>query len=490
VILSLNEQINIADCLASCCWSDDVHLLDSGSEDDTRDLAQRMGAHVHVNPFESFGRQRNWAIDNIPLKHDWVFHLDADERFTPGLVAEIDRVIARDPPEACFHVPSKLMFMGKWLKRAGGYPTYQVRLFHKCRMRFADHGHGQREQTNGTIGLLESPYLHFSFAKGLYDWFDKHNRYSTLEALQIINRDRRRTRLSALFIGDPIARRRMWKEVSLRVPFWPLIRWGYTMFVLGAILEGRPGWSYARLVGMYEQMTLLKLRVLRRGRRFEADRTPTPSTRAYDAGDRVQGPPTPGRTEPPTARPEQEPRTDDLGQTLPESSPWTLGEKVFRVMWMLVGRPVFRLSFHNWYPLRASLLRLFGARIGRGVRLRPSVHVEIPWNIDLADNVVVGDHAILYSLGTITVGPRTVISQYAHLCAGTHDFADRRFRLIRDPIVIGRDAWIGADAFIGPNVRVGEFAVVGARASVYKNLDPGMVYAGNPAKPIKKRQLR
>jgi putative colanic acid biosynthesis acetyltransferase WcaF len=156
---------------------------------------------------------------------------------------------------------------------------------------------------------------------------------------------------------------------------------------------------------------------------------------------------------------------------------------------MLVGRPLFRLSFHNWYGFRAWLLRLFGAKVGKGVRIRPSVHVEIPWNLDIRDGVTVGDHAILYGLGTITIGERTIVSQYAHLCAGTHDYTDRRFPLIRDPIEIGPDAWIGADAFVGPNVRIGRLAVLGARSSAYKDLDARLVYVGNPAKALKPREL-
>ena len=136
VVLTLNEEINIEECLASCAFSDDVHVLDSGSTDRTCEIARRAGATVHVHPFESHGKQHNWATDNIDMKHDWVFHLDADERFTPEIIEEMRQLLERDPAEAGFHVPNKLMFMGRWLKRSGGYPTYQMRLFHKGRMRF------------------------------------------------------------------------------------------------------------------------------------------------------------------------------------------------------------------------------------------------------------------------------------------------------------------------------------------------------------------
>ena len=110
--------------------------------------------------------------------------------------------------------------------------------------------------------------------------------------------------------------------------------------------------------------------------------------------------------------------------------------------------------------------------------------------IEIDDDATVGDHAILYSLGPIRIGKRSIISQYAHLCAGTHDYADHTFRLIRSPVTIGDDVWIGADSFIGPGVNVGSLSVVGARSSTYKSLPAGQVYVGNPAKRIKERVLQ
>lgn len=516
VILTLNEEVNIGDCLESCRWCDDVHVIDSGSTDRTVQIAREMGAKTYFHPFESFGKQRNWAIENANPKHNWVFHLDADERFTPELVQRMLEIINSNPPEAGYHVPQRFMFMGRWLKRTAGYPTYQMRFFHKERMRFCDYGHGQRELTDGRVGVLDVPYLHYGLSKGLSEWIDRHNRYSTAEALQALESMGTKMPWGDLISRDAVKRRRAFKDLSYRLPFRAAIRHFTTLFVLGAIFEGRPGRTYASLLHLYERMIELKLRLLRVKNSathalFEKDVAATVRTSAPPPDDglgRVAPAPVVAAAASAAAsnRPEPvlngaAPRSHavapvvettagaDLVQLSPESTPWTFKQRVFRAIWMLAGKTLFHISFHNWYRYRALILRLFGATIGKNVRIRPTVNIEVPWNLIIHDGVTVGDHAILYSLGTIEIGERTIVSQYAHICAGTHDYTDRRFPLIRDPVIIGADAWIGADAFVGPNVRIGRLSVLGARSSCYKDLEPEMVYAGNPAKPIKRREL-
>lgn len=543
VILTLDEDVNIADCLASCGWSDDVHVVDSGSRDRTVAIAGQLGATVHHNPFRSFGEQRNWAIDNIPMRHEWIFHLDADERFTPELVEAMRKLLESDPEEAGFHVPQKLMFMGRWLRHAGA--STQMRLFHRGRMRFCDYGHGQRELTEGRVGELRAPYLHFAFSKGLFDWFEKHNRYSSLEALQAVNRGRQ-IRFSELVASDRVRRWRAWKDFGYRLPFRAQLRWLYMLFVTGGVFDGRAGFTYASLIATYETMTSLKLRLLRAQRigshaDFERDTTPQARAPGVSAGP-IETPAAIEERATPHSGPAVVPvgiageqgaalgaariesrrssivtpsaplvstagsgpvtRTTfngasasasvagDVLQMRPEASPWTFREKVGRAIWMLIGRPIFRISFHNWYPFRAWLLRRFGAKVGTGVALRPTVSIEVPWMCEIDDDATVGDHAILYSLGTIRIGKRAIISQYAHLCAGTHDYTDHTFKLIRAPIIVDDDVWIGADAFVGPGVRIGRLSVLGARSSTYKDLPPQQVCVGNPAKPIKRRELR
>jgi putative colanic acid biosynthesis acetyltransferase WcaF len=133
------------------------------------------------------------------------------------------------------------------------------------------------------------------------------------------------------------------------------------------------------------------------------------------------------------------------------------------------------------------LLRLFGAQIGRNVHIHPSVYITIPWNLSIGDKTAVGDRVILYALGPIVIGECVTVSQYAHLCAGTHDWRDPVMRLIKTPITIGNGAWICADAFIGPGVTVGARAIVGARAVTMRNVAPGAIVSGNPATQFGRR---
>ncbi len=160
-----------------------------------------------------------------------------------------------------------------------------------------------------------------------------------------------------------------------------------------------------------------------------------------------------------------------------------------RACWA-VGACAFRWTPRPAFGLRRILLRMFGARIGKHVHIYPDVLVQYPWNLEVGDYSAVGARAILYNLGSITIGSRVTISQGAHLCAGTHDFRDPDMPLLKPPIVIGDDAWVCADAFIGPGVAVGEGAVVAARAVAMKPVQAWSVVAGNPATERGKRRLR
>ncbi|NQU41020.1 MAG: putative colanic acid biosynthesis acetyltransferase [Lentisphaerae bacterium] len=160
-----------------------------------------------------------------------------------------------------------------------------------------------------------------------------------------------------------------------------------------------------------------------------------------------------------------------------------------RAAWRLVWLTLWQVAHWRLTGLRSALLRCFGARVGRGTALRASSWIEMPWQLTLGDRCLIGDKVRLYNLGPITIGDDSVISQWAHLCAGTHDYADPAFPLVRMPIQIGRQVWVAADAFVGPGVTLGEGVVVGARAVVVKDVAAWTIVGGNPARPIKRRTL-
>jgi putative colanic acid biosynthesis acetyltransferase WcaF len=171
------------------------------------------------------------------------------------------------------------------------------------------------------------------------------------------------------------------------------------------------------------------------------------------------------------------------------TSPWTRRQKAGRLLWYLTEATLFRLSPRPLYRWRNLLLRLFGARVHPTARLRPTVTVEVPWNLMVGAHTVVGDYAILYCLGPVRLGDRVTVSQYAHLCAGTHDYTRPDLPLLRPPITLGDEVWVAADVFVGPGVHIGEGAVVGARSSVFNDLPPWKVCVGSPARPVKDRTL-
>ncbi len=263
LILTRNEEAGLPDCFQSLSWCDDVVVLDSHSTDRTTDVALRAGARVFRRRFDDFAGQRNWAIDNIAFEHDWVFHLDADERFTPELLEECRRVIAEGRHSA-YLVPSKMMLWGTWLRHGATYPVYQMRLMRLGEVRFVQHGHGQREGDAARgVGTLANPYLHHSFSKGFAEWFERHNRYSTQEALQCLaQQDGFRWR--DLFSGGGVVRRRALKALSARLPLRPWLKFLYMYVARMGCLDGVAGLTYCSLQAVYEYMICAKLAELTR----------------------------------------------------------------------------------------------------------------------------------------------------------------------------------------------------------------------------------
>jgi putative colanic acid biosynthesis acetyltransferase WcaF len=173
---------------------------------------------------------------------------------------------------------------------------------------------------------------------------------------------------------------------------------------------------------------------------------------------------------------------------LPEGArgrrPW------FVQLWWVFDALFVRPTPQALYSWRRFVLRLFGAKVGRNVLIRPGVRVTFPWKVVIDDYCWIGDNATLYSVGTITIGEHSVISQEAYLCAGTHDHCDILFPLVASPITVEPECWIAARAFVGPGVRVGRGAVVGACSVILSDVPPAMVVAGVPAQTVGIRKVR
>ncbi|MEG5027662.1 hormogonium polysaccharide biosynthesis acetyltransferase HpsU [Microcoleus sp. AT8-B1] len=159
------------------------------------------------------------------------------------------------------------------------------------------------------------------------------------------------------------------------------------------------------------------------------------------------------------------------------------------LVWWLVQAIAFPLTPHPFNRIRSGLLRLFGAKIGRGVIIRPTARFTYPWKIAIGDYSWIGDDVVLYSLDRIAIGKHCVISQKSYLCTGTHDPQDPAFGLITAPAIINNGVWIAADCFIGPGVEIGANALIGARSSVFKNMPAGFICTGTPCRPRCQREI-
>jgi glycosyltransferase involved in cell wall biosynthesis len=258
-ILTHNEEIDIAACIESAQLSDDIIVVDSLSSDRTVEIAQRYPVRVIQHAFESHGKQRTWMLRSIPTKYEWVYILEADERMTPELFRECLEAI-KSNQNIGYYAAERVMFMGSWIRHSTQYPRYQLRLLKKGQVWFSDYGHTEREVCLGATGFLQETYPHYTCSKGLSRWIEKHNRYSSDEAKETISQlENGSVKWWDLFFGDnEVARRRALKDLSLRLPCRPLLRWLYMYFILGGMRDGKAGFAWCTLQAFYEYLILLK----------------------------------------------------------------------------------------------------------------------------------------------------------------------------------------------------------------------------------------
>lgn len=259
-ILTHNEEIDIAACIESAMLSDDIIVVDSCSSDRTLEIAYRYPVRVVEHPFESHGKQRSWMLESITTKYDWVYILEADERMTPELFAECEQV-SQNPEYIAYYVAERVIFMNRWIRYSTQYPRYQLRFFKHGKVWFTDYGHTEREVYDGAVSYLKETYPHYTCSKGFSRWIEKHNRYSTDEAKETIAQlvNGKVEYKSLFFAKSEVERRRALKDLSLRLPARPIIRFIYMYFLLGGCLDGGAGFTWCMLQTFYEYLILLKV---------------------------------------------------------------------------------------------------------------------------------------------------------------------------------------------------------------------------------------
>jgi glycosyltransferase involved in cell wall biosynthesis len=274
-----NEQANLAECIRRLRWVGQIAVVDSQSGDATVPIAQAFGAEVYQFHYSKAGwpKKKNWALEYVPWRHDWVLIMDADEHMTPELAHEIASMVQGDSqPEAGsrdgYFINRRFMFMGRWIRHCGYYPSWNLRLFKHAVGRYerigslGDTGSGDNEVHEhvllraGEAGYLRQEFLHYAYPD-LATWVEKHNRYSSWEAHAMAAGDAGGVRPSLW--GGPIARRRWLKARTRRLPGRPLLRFLYSYFVRGGFLDGYPGYCMCRLLAWYEFLSLAKYHQLR-----------------------------------------------------------------------------------------------------------------------------------------------------------------------------------------------------------------------------------
>ena len=269
VVFTLNEERNLPACLASLRWCDDVVVVDSYSSDRTAEISSEAGARFVQRRFDGFGTQRNWALDQLDLAHDWVLFLDADERVPAKLVTELERRLPHAEDDvAAFRVRRRFHLWGRWLPRSSLYPTWVVRLVRRGRVRYVDRGHAETQEVSGAVEELQSDLIDENL-RGIDAWFARQNRYSTQEAqAELEHGPLRPLELRALLSSDPLARRWVARRVGRSLPLRGAWAFAYVYLLRGGILEGRAGFNLALMKAIYQQMIAIK--------KFDLARRPRP----------------------------------------------------------------------------------------------------------------------------------------------------------------------------------------------------------------------
>lgn len=276
LIPAKNEQVNLPACLASVAVADEVFVVDSQSTDKSEEIIKSYGANLVQFHFNGrWPKKKNWSLENLPFRNEWVLIVDCDERITPELWSEIAQAIQNDEHDG-YYLNRRVFFLGKWIRHGGKYPDWNLRLFKHAKGRYENLNTEDIPNTGdnevhehvilpGKVGYLKNDMLHEDF-RDLFHWLERHNRYSNWEARVYFNiltgKDDSGT-IGANLFGDAVQRKRFLKKVWVRLPFKPFLRFILFYIIQRGFLDGKAGYTYARLLSQYEYQIGVKLYELR-----------------------------------------------------------------------------------------------------------------------------------------------------------------------------------------------------------------------------------
>ena len=273
IVPIINEAANLPRCLDCVKWADEIFVIDSESTDDSIAIALQHGAQVVQFEFNGiWPKKKNWALENVRFRNDWVFVLDADEVLPPQAEAEFAKAIAEAGDIAGYWINRRFMFMGRWMRHAY-YPNWNLRLFrhalgHYEKLTDAPTNSGDNEVhehvlVNGRTAKLQVEIDHYAFPS-IDVFVEKHNRYSNWEAR--VAADTLLHSSSEKISSQTVDRRRKLKTISQHLPFRPLLRFLYVYVWQKGFLDGMEGYYFARLHGFYEFLSVAKTRELQKAR--------------------------------------------------------------------------------------------------------------------------------------------------------------------------------------------------------------------------------
>jgi glycosyltransferase involved in cell wall biosynthesis len=262
-----NEAANIAACLESLRWAGEIFVVDSQSTDGTAALAAAAGAQVVQFYYQGGPKKKNWSLANLPFRNEWVLIVDADERVPPELAEEICASIHRPDGPDGYYLNRKLIFLGRWIRHAGWYPSWNLRLFRHRLGRYeaapagspqaGDNEVHEHVVLDGRAGYLRNDLLHHDY-KSLFHYLERHNRYSDWDSAVYLELRRQPLFAPAPFQGA-VRRKRWLKRLWVRLPFRPLLRFLYMYVLRAGFLDGAAGWHFCVLASIHEYHIGLKM---------------------------------------------------------------------------------------------------------------------------------------------------------------------------------------------------------------------------------------